>query len=62
MAIAIVFELALGKICLGHTALCAQTQTKKNFESVASQRFQNFSCGSLSLALPYNSVSLRAMD
>jgi hypothetical protein len=28
------------------TALRAQTQAKKNFESVASQRFQNFSCGS----------------
>jgi hypothetical protein len=27
-------------------ALRAQTQTKKNFESVALQRFQNFSCGS----------------
>jgi hypothetical protein len=28
------------------TALCAQTQTKKKFESIASQRFQIFSCGS----------------
>ncbi len=28
------------------TALCAQTQTKNNFESAAKQRFQNFSCGS----------------
>jgi hypothetical protein len=28
------------------TAICAQTQTKKSFESVASQRFQNFSWGS----------------
>jgi len=28
------------------TALCAQIQTKKNFERVASQPFQNFSCGS----------------
>jgi len=27
------------------TTLCAQPQTKKNFESVAKQRFQNFSCG-----------------
>jgi len=29
------------------TALRTQTQTKKNFESVALQHFQNFSCGSL---------------
>jgi hypothetical protein len=28
------------------TALRAQTQAKKNFESVALQRFQNFSCDS----------------
>jgi hypothetical protein len=28
------------------TALRAQTQAKKNFESIAKQRFQNFSCGS----------------
>jgi len=28
------------------TALRVQTQTKKNFESVALQHFQNFSCGS----------------
>jgi hypothetical protein len=28
------------------TALCAQTQTKKIFESVALQHFQKFSCGS----------------
>jgi len=27
-------------------ALCAQTQTKKIFESVALQHFQKFSCGS----------------
>jgi len=28
------------------TALCAQTQTKKDIESVALQRFQYPSCGS----------------
>jgi hypothetical protein len=28
------------------TALCAQAQIKKSFESIAWQRFQNFSCGS----------------
>ncbi len=28
------------------TALRAQTQTKEIFESVASQRFQKFPCGS----------------
>ncbi|MCL1491865.1 MAG: hypothetical protein M1G31_14110 [Pseudanabaena sp. Salubria-1] len=37
------FEKA-GNIVL--TALCAQTQTKKNLENVALQRFQDFSCGS----------------
>jgi hypothetical protein len=31
---------------LGLTALCAQTQTKKYFESFALQSFQNISCGS----------------
>ncbi len=31
---------------LSFTALCAQTKTKINFESVASQRFQNLSYGS----------------
>jgi hypothetical protein len=31
---------------LAITALCAQTQTKKKFASVASQRLQIFSCGS----------------
>jgi hypothetical protein len=30
-----------------YAALCAQTQIKKNLESVALQRFQDFSCGSL---------------
>jgi hypothetical protein len=33
------------------TALCAQTQTKINFESVASQRFQNLSYGSFAWQL-----------
>jgi hypothetical protein len=28
------------------TALCAQTQTKEIFESLATQRFQKFPCGS----------------
>jgi hypothetical protein len=28
------------------TALCAQTQTNKNFESIALQCSQNFYCGS----------------
>jgi hypothetical protein len=37
---------SLGSLSKQLTALCAQTQTKKNFESVAKQRFQNFSCGS----------------
>ncbi|MFN5565473.1 MAG: hypothetical protein ACK5BG_17945, partial [Pseudanabaena sp.] len=34
---------------LGHTALCAQTQTKKIFESVAKQHFQKFSWFVLSI-------------
>jgi hypothetical protein len=33
------------------TELCAQTQTKINFESIASQRFQNLSFGSFDLQL-----------
>jgi hypothetical protein len=45
-------ELEVGTL-LKHasTALCAQTQTKINFESVAKQRFQNLSYGSFDLQL-----------
>jgi hypothetical protein len=36
------------------TALCAQNQTKNNFENIASQRFQNCSCGSFDWKLLYH--------
>jgi len=37
---------AITALLIDITALRAQTQTKKNFESAALQHFQNFSCGS----------------
>ena len=36
------------------TALCAQTQTNKNIESVALQRFQCFYCGLVHSYVPLN--------
>jgi hypothetical protein len=35
------------------TVLCAQTQTKQIFESIASQCFQKFACGSFARKLLY---------
>jgi hypothetical protein len=40
-------NLILATMYFSLITLCAQTQTKKNFESAAKQRFQNFSCSSL---------------
>jgi hypothetical protein len=37
---------AVKALGFGFTALCVQTRIKKNFESAAKQRFQNFSGGS----------------
>jgi len=43
---AILYGKFLKKAPHQFTALCAQIQTKKNFERAALQPFQNFSCGS----------------